>query len=56
MFSRENIINKLWSETPYITERTVDVHITRLRKKLGNYATVISNRTGYGYRFNTDET
>lgn len=35
MFSRESIINKLWSETPYITERTIDVHITRLRKKWG---------------------
>ena len=40
MFSRESIINKLWSETPYITERTIDVHITRLRKKMGNYASV----------------
>lgn len=55
MFSRENIIQKLWSETPYITERTVDVHITRLRKKLGDYAGVIYNKTGYGYRFNTNE-
>ena len=55
MFSRENIIRKLWSETPYVTERTVDVHITRLRKKLGNYASVISNKTGYGYWFNTEE-
>lgn len=55
MFSRENIINKLWSNTPYITERTVDVHITRLRKKLGTYASLLSNKTGYGYRFNTDQ-
>lgn len=55
MFSRENIIRKLWQDTPYITERTVDVHLTRLRKKLGVYASVISNRTGYGYRFNTAE-
>lgn len=54
MFSRENIINKLWSETPFITDRTVDVHIARLRKKLGAYASVISNKTGYGYRFNMD--
>ena len=55
MFSRESIINKLLSETPYITERTIDVHITRLRKKMGNYASVISNKTGYGYWFNTDD-
>jgi Response regulators consisting of a CheY-like receiver domain and a winged-helix DNA-binding domain len=51
IFSREDIINKIWSETPYITERTVDVHITRLRKKLGSYSSLISNRSGYGYRF-----
>jgi len=51
VFSREEIINKVWSETPYITERTVDVHIARLRKKLGDYASLISNRQGYGYRF-----
>jgi DNA-binding response OmpR family regulator len=51
VFSRENIIGKVWSETPYITERTVDVHITRLRKKLGNHASLIVNRAGYGYRF-----
>ncbi len=51
IFSREDIIDKVWIETPYITERTVDVHITRLRKKLGNYAGLISNRSGFGYRF-----
>jgi DNA-binding response OmpR family regulator len=55
IFSRENIINKVWSETPFVTERTVDVHITRLRKKLGKYASLISNRAGYGYRFTLPE-
>jgi DNA-binding response OmpR family regulator len=52
IFSREEIINNIWEKNPYITERTVDVHITRLRKKLGNYSPLISNRSGYGYRFN----
>ena len=52
IFSREEIISHIWTETPYITERTVDVHITRLRKKLGSYSSLISNRSGYGYRFN----
>ncbi len=51
IFSRADLIDTLWSETPYITERTVDVHITRLRKKLGTRASLISNRSGYGYRF-----
>ena len=51
VFSRKEIIEEIWKETPYITERTVDVHITRLRKKMGDYAKLISNRSGYGYRF-----
>ena len=54
IFSREDIIDSVWHETPYITERTVDVHITRLRKKLGAYAFFISNRQGYGYHFNIE--
>ena len=52
MFSREHIIDRVWKDTPYVVERTVDVHITRLRKKLGKYASIIVNRSGYGYRFN----
>ncbi|MDH6356837.1 response regulator transcription factor [Parabacteroides sp. PF5-9] len=52
IFSREEIIDHIWEKTPYVTERTVDVHITRLRKKLGDYSSFISNRSGYGYRFN----
>lgn len=51
VFSREIIIDKIW-KTPYITERTVDVHITRLRKKLGKFSSIISNRSGFGYHFN----
>ncbi len=55
VFSREMIIDNVWKETPFITERTVDVHVTRLRKKLGVYASVIANRSGYGYRFNATD-
>lgn len=51
IFSRQEIIDRIWEQTPYITERTVDVHITRLRKKLGAYSSLISNRSGFGYRF-----
>lgn len=54
LFSREKIIDKVWKETPYITERTVDVHIVRLRKKMGKYSEAITSRSGYGYRFNTN--
>ena len=55
IFSREEIIDRIWQDTPYITERTVDVHINRLRKKMGDRAAWISNRIGYGYRFNPEE-
>lgn len=55
VFSREDIIERLWKDAPYVTERTVDVHITRLRKKLGDHASLITSRPGYGYRFNLKE-
>jgi DNA-binding response OmpR family regulator len=55
IFSRDDFIERIWTEAPYITERTVDVHITRLRKKLGIHASAITNRAGYGYRFNTSD-
>ncbi len=52
VFAREDIVDSVWKDTAYVTERTVDVHITRLRKKLGDHASLITNRSGYGYRFN----
>jgi DNA-binding response OmpR family regulator len=54
IFSREAIIDRLWKDAPYTTERTVDVHITRLRKKMGPRASWISSKAGYGYRFNAN--
>ena len=50
--SREEFIDEIWKETPFITERTVDVHITRLRKKLGKKSSLITNKQGFGYKFN----
>ena len=52
VFSREEIIDSVWDKSTFITTRTVDVHITRLRKKLDSYATFVINRPGYGYKFN----
>lgn len=49
IFSREDILNKVWQDDSYVLERTVDVHITRLRKKLGEQGKHIVNRSGYGY-------
>ncbi|MCC8145991.1 MAG: response regulator transcription factor [Bacteroidales bacterium] len=52
IYEREDIIDRIWKDSPYITERTVDVHIRRLRKKMGEKAAYIASRPGYGYRFN----
>ena len=51
IFTREEILDKVWKDEGYVLERTVDVHITRLRKKLGQYGHYIMNRSGYGYCF-----
>lgn len=48
-FSREKLIATLWKDTPFIVERTVDVHIARIRNKLGKYRDMIQNKTGFGY-------
>lgn len=49
IFSREDILGRVWDDDGYVLERTVDVHITRLRKKLGEFGKHIVNRSGYGY-------
>ncbi|MDR1556410.1 MAG: response regulator transcription factor [Tannerellaceae bacterium] len=53
IFSRADILNRAWNNDGIVLERTVDVHMTRLRKKIGCYADCIINRTGYGYTFNS---
>ena len=55
IFSREDLINELWKDAPYVLDRTVDVHIARIRSKLGEYKNSISNRSGFGYVFNSVE-
>ncbi len=51
IFSREDILKYVWRNESYVLDRTVDVHIARLRKKLGEYGNMIINRSGYGYSF-----
>ncbi len=51
VFTRTDILNIIWSDEVMVLERTVDVHITRLRKKIGKYSYAIVNRIGYGYFF-----
>jgi DNA-binding response OmpR family regulator len=52
VFSREEILENVWENETYVLERTVDVHVARLRKKLDEYGTYITNRSGHGYVFN----
>lgn len=51
VFSREDILTKIWKDDVCVVDRTIDVNITRLRKKLGKYGKNIITRTGYGYSF-----
>ena len=52
VFSREEILEQIWEDDVLVLDRTVDVNITRLRKKIGNYGKHIITRQGYGYCFN----
>ena len=52
IYSREDLINELWKDAPYVLDRTVDVHIARIRSKLGECKVYLTNRSGYGYIFN----
>lgn len=51
IFSRSEIISKVWPEEVVVIERVVDVNMTRLRYKLGDYGKYIITRVGYGYGF-----
>ena len=51
VYSREDILTAVWSDDVYVLDRTIDVNITRLRKKLGEFGQHIVTRLGYGYCF-----
>ena len=51
VFSREDILAKVWQDEVFVLDRTIDVNITRLRKKIGEYGKRIVTRLGYGYCF-----
>lgn len=48
-FSREEILQRVWPGEVYVLDRTIDVHIARLRRKLGSMGARLTNRQGYGY-------
>lgn len=51
IFSREEILSEVWKGESYVLDRTVDVHIARIRRKLGKESSHLTNRQGYGYCF-----
>ena len=51
VFSRQQLIDRVWPQDVIVTKRTVDVNIARLRKKLNRYAFCLASRTGFGYLF-----
>lgn len=51
VYSREEILSKIWSDDVIVLGRTVDVNITRLRRKIGEYGKCVVTRHGYGYCF-----
>ena len=51
VFSREEILSRVWKDEVYVLDRTIDVNITRLRKKIGRYGKNIVTRLGFGYCF-----
>lgn len=55
VFSRKQIFDAVWPEDVVVSDRTVDVNITRMRKKIGPYGACIVSRQGYGYYFNIED-
>ena len=54
VFSRQQLLDEVWPKDVVVTERTVDVNMARLRKKIGRYAQCIVARQGYGYVFEVE--
>ena len=55
VFSRQQIFDAVWPEDVVVSDRTVDVNVTRLRKKIGRYGNCIVSRQGFGYVFESEE-
>ncbi len=51
IFTRDEILSKVWTDEVIVLDRTIDVNITRLRQKIGEYGQYIITRSGYGYGF-----
>lgn len=54
VYSREQILSIAWGKDTHVVDRTVDAHVSGLRKKLGDFSRSIESVPGVGYRFNTE--
>jgi two-component system, OmpR family, alkaline phosphatase synthesis response regulator PhoP len=54
VLSREVLLNQIWGENIYVVDRTIDVHVAKVREKLGDYADYLETIKGLGYRFNNE--
>jgi len=55
VFHRDKILSDIWGTEIFVVERTIDVHVRKIREKLGSYADLIETIKGVGYRFKSDE-
>ncbi len=55
VFNRENLLKEIWGNDIYVVDRTVDVHIRKIREKLGNYSDLIETIKGVGYKVKSVE-
>ena len=55
VFSRDSLLKTVWGIDVYVVDRTVDVHIRKIREKLANYSDLIETIKGVGYRFKSVE-
>jgi two-component system, OmpR family, alkaline phosphatase synthesis response regulator PhoP len=50
-FSRDKLLKEIWGDRVFVEERTIDVHIRKIREKLENHSDLIETIKGVGYRF-----
>ena len=55
VFSREELLKEVWGDNVYVVDRTVDVHIRKIREKLGKHSYLIDTIKGVGYKFKSVE-
>lgn len=51
VFTRDSLLKRIWGESVFVVDRTVDVHVSKVREKLGKYGSYIETVKGIGYRF-----